>query len=281
MNPKKTNPLYQLLSPTRAVGATLAVLLSGTASLWAADEVLTAPPVYVGTIPHAPTWTTIEELKKAADEGEAIACFQYAQLLEVGDQVEKDEAAALSFYRKAAFMDHAEALFRVGKIYHDGLLGQTPNRKLGYEYYEKAAYAGSPEATYNIGAMLVSGRGVKRDYEEGLAWLLLAAERGTDPGSIEQVKKRLSRFPDRITRAEKRFVALKKEITGDNPPDKEKPLAPPAPTMAKPTIAAPTIAAPALPGLSPSTTGPKISAPTFSIPKPTPTPKPTPPESSP
>jgi len=251
----------------------------GAPTVLAKDKVLTAPPVFVGVDDAGPTWKNTKELRKAAETGNPLACFQYAQLLEVGDQVEKDEEAAFQFYRKAAFQNHPEALFRVGTIYHDGLLGQTPNRKLGFEYYEKAAYVGSLEGTYNVGAMLVSGRGIKRDYEEGLAWLMLAAERGTDPGSVEQVRKRLHRYPERIERGERRFAVLKKEIAaGRMDPDApvEEKIAPVAPKLAKPSITTPKIGGPSLPGFSPSTIGPKISAPTISIPKPTPKPIPPP-----
>ena len=231
-----------------------------------------APPVFVGIDDSGPTWKTTKQLVKAAEDGNPHACFQYAQLLEVGDQVKQDEAKAFLFYQKAALNDHAEAVFRVGKSYHEGLLGQTVNRKLAFDYYQRAAYLGSPAATYNVGAMLVSGRGMKRDYSEGLAWLMLAAERGTDPGSVEQVKTRLKRYPGHITRAEKRIDGIKTEIArGTNALEDEPDLAPTVAAPTAPTIK-PQVTAPAIPSFAPKAPKPSFDISKISIPKPKPPP---------
>lgn len=241
-----------------------------------ADEVTIVPPMIVSTEAAGPQWETIPELKAAAATGEALACFQYAQLLEVGDQVAQDPSAAFEFYQKAAFKEHPESLFRLAKIYHEGQLGKPENHALAFEYYERAAFLEVPEASYNVGAMLVSGRGVKRDYIEGLAWLMLAAEQGTDPGSVDQVKKRLKSRPEWITRAENRLGGIKAEIAV-GPVDENKSLAPAvakpsSPVVAPAPVIKPSIGSPSLPGFSPSFSQPSIAPPTISIPKPTPKP---------
>ncbi|MBT5901893.1 MAG: hypothetical protein HOH58_07270 [Opitutaceae bacterium] len=254
---------------TLCLGGCLAL---NVASSQAAEKVIMAPPVFVGIDESGPTRKTTKQLVKAAEEGNPLACFQYAQLLEVGDQVEQDKAKAFIYYQKAALNDHPEAVFRIGKSYHEGLLGQTVNHKLAFEYYQRAAYLGSPEATYNVGAMLVSGRGMRRDYVEGLAWLLLAAERGTDPGSIDQVKQRLKRYPDRIDRAEKRLRGIKTEIArGTNALEDEPDLAPTIAAPASPTIK-PRVTTPAMPSFKPTAPKPSFGIPKISIPKPTPPP---------
>ncbi len=197
------------------------------------DDVISAPPVLVSTTGGGPRWETIDELRAAAEQGDAIARFQYAQLLESGDQVAVNETLALAFYRQAAEQDHPDAVFRLGKIAHDGLLGQPEDHVRALELYQRAARLGVPEGTYNVGAMNVSGRGTKRNYVEGLAWLLLAAEQGSDPNdAVAAVKERLKRRPDYIERAQNRLAGLKAELaTGPNPP-------PPA-AVTKPTASAP------------------------------------------
>lgn len=238
----------------------------------AEEEILTAPPVFAGVDDSGPTWKNTQQLRKAAETGDPLACFQYAQLLEVGDQVEQDETAAFVFYRKAALNEHPEAVFRIGKVYHEGLLGQSANHKLAFEYYERAAYLGSPEATYNVGAMLVSGRGMKRDYSEGLAWLMLAAERGTDPGSVDQVKTRLRRYPDRIKKADERLAGIKAKIAqGTNVLEDEPDLAPTISAPASPTLK-PQIGTPSMPVFGPTAPKPSFGIPKISIPKPKPPP---------
>lgn len=277
---KPSNLLYSK-SPywvALCLGGCLAI---NVVSAQAAEKVIMAPPVFVGIAEEGPTWKTTKQLVKAAEDGNPHACFQYAQLLEVGDQVEQDETKAFIYYQKAALNDHPESVFRVGKAYHEGLLNQTVNHKLAFEYYQRAAYLGSPAATYNVGAMLVSGRGMRRDYVEGLAWLMLAAERGTDPGSVEQVKTRLKRYPDRIERAGKRLDGIKSEIArGTNALEDEPDLAPVVAAPATPTIK-PQVTAPAMPSFAPTAPKPSFGIPKISIPKPKPPPVNPEPESTP
>ena len=159
-----------------------------------------------------PAWSTVEELIKAADAGHALASYQYAQLLEFGDQVSADKTKAASYYRLAAKGGDANAAFRLGKAYHDGDLGLARDYERSREYY-RAAAADVPEASFNLGAAYVSGRGVRRDYVEGLAWLLVAADRGAGGDAAQQVRKRIAKYPERIAAAEKRAEVLRKELS--------------------------------------------------------------------
>lgn len=261
----------------------LAILLAGLVLPASAqdDEVITAAPVLVSTTGGGPKWESIKELSAAAEQGDPDASFQYAQLLENGDQVAVDEVKALAFYRKAAVQDHPDAVFRLAKIAHEGLLGQPENQVRALDLYLRAAKLGVPEGAYNVGAMNVSGRGTKRDYVEGLAWLLLAAERGSDPNdSVAAVKKRLKKYPHYITRAENRLAGLKAELATAAPRQPAQTPATPATVAPKPTIASPSIApapikfgpAPISPSLIPS--APRIGVPAISIPPPKPAPPP-------
>ena len=261
------------------------VLTASTSTLVqaATKEAVTMAPVLVSTEGGGPRWETVEQLAAAAKEGDPVACFQYAQLLENGDQVEANPDLALTYYRKAAVQDHPDAVFRLGKIAHDGLLGQPQNFVRALDLYRKAATLGVPEGTYNVGAMNVSGRGTKRNYVEGLAWLLLAAEQGSDPNdSVAAVKKRLKSRPDYITRAANRLAGLKAELAAaanPAPAAKPKAIAPdaPLPAVAPPVKPTPINIAPARPSFSPR--APTIGVPSISIPPPTP--KPVPPPSEP
>jgi len=261
----------------------LATLIAGIALPVTAqdDDVIMSAPVLVSTTGGGPKWETIKELRAAAEKGDADASFQYAQLLESGDQVEVNEDLALAFYRKAAVQDHPDAVFRLGKIAHDGLLGQLENYVRALELYERAARLGVPEGTYNVGAMHVSGRGTKRSYVEGLAWLLLAAEQGSDPNdSVAAVKERLKRRPDYIKRAENRLAGIKAElssgpiVTAPTASPTKPAVVAPKPTIAPPMAPAPVnfSPAPTFPSFRPS--APSIGVPSISIPPPKPKPAP-------
>ncbi len=283
--PTRLNNLPDLLLARPARATLLLLLIAGSVEARDADRVIVTPPVMVSVGADTPTWETTAELIAAAHEGDPDASFHYAQLLEIGDQVERDKRAAFRFYQQAATRGQPNALFRVGKVLHDGLLGQVTDRPTAFEYYQKAALAEIPEATHNVGAMLVSGRGVKRNYTEGLAWLIVAAEQGADARSVEIVRERIKSRPEWIARAEERADEIRREIAETTPgdlvrgaPEPEPDLAPNIAAPSNPIIAAPTIGAPALPGLSPTAPKTSISAPTISIPQPEP--QPTPPETT-
>ncbi|MCC5025100.1 MAG: sel1 repeat family protein [Candidatus Synoicihabitans palmerolidicus] len=248
---------------------------------------MSPPPMLVSTTGGGPQWETIPEFAAAAAaKGIPLACFQYAQLLEEGDDdLPAAPERAIERYETAAAAGYGEAIFRLGKINHDGLLGQRKNYDRALELYPRAAVAGVPEAIYNVGAMYVSDRGVKRNYVAGLAWLLLAAEQGSDPGSVDQVKHRLRKRPEMITAAEKRLAGRKAEFTAPsaNTPGpvlqtKSAPLpslAPTAPPLATPPVNNIRIA-PSRPTFTPS--APTIGMPSISIPQPAPKPIPPPPK---
>jgi len=190
------------------------------------DAAVQAAPFLVATPADEPKWTSVAQLA-AAEAGDPEANYIYAQHLEVGDQVEANPAAALAHYRRAAAADYAPAVFQLGKIHHDGLLGVAENQSEALRYYERAAMLGSPEATYNVGAMLVSGRGARRNYTEGLAWLLLAADLGSDPDDgVGKVRERLQRYPKTIEAAEKRYAELAAAYRTPKPEPDPKPTPP-------------------------------------------------------
>lgn len=232
-----------------------------------------APPVLMSTetVEAKPAWSTLEELIAAAEGGDALAAFQYGQLLEFGDQVEADPAKARRFYEVAAQGGNANAAFALGKAYADGTLGLKRDPARALEFYRRAA-ADVPEAVFNLGAAYVSGRGVRRDYVEGLAWLLVAQERGAGGDAVDQVKKRLAKYPDRVAAAQKRAEVLRRELDGTaqttaaakapTSPATPAPKGPDRPEMPAPVQAPPARVAPVPPSKA------DVPRPNFALPPP-------------
>lgn len=202
-----------------------------------------APPQLISTKGGGPKWKNVTELQQFADQGDPQACLELAERSLEGDGVPRDVAKAAALFEKAAKGGLADGWFRLGKIHHDGLTG-TPDYGWALEYFTTAAKAGVVEAQHNIGAMLVSARGVKRDYVEGLAWLILAKQSGAPTDAEAQVRTRLAKRPAEIASAEARAV----ELAGDLPhatvratltgKTTRPPEPPPAP-VAKPAIVTP------------------------------------------
>lgn len=192
----------------------LALLCLASATAFAAKkkaEPADAPPQLISTNGGGPKWTTVEQLKQFAAKGDPQACFELADRTIEGDGVPRDVARATALFEQAAKGGAANGWFRLGKIYHDGLDG-APDYGRALDYFTTAARAGVVEAQHNIGAMLVSARGVKRDYVEGLAWLIVAKKSGAASDAETQVRGRIAKRPADITAAEKRAAELVNDL---------------------------------------------------------------------
>ncbi|GGO82113.1 hypothetical protein GCM10011348_22730 [Marinobacterium nitratireducens] len=68
-------------------------------------------------------------LERAADKGDAKACYQMGRICEQGfeHRFPSDAVRALHYYRRAAELKHPLALRRLIDVYRDGELGQTPD----------------------------------------------------------------------------------------------------------------------------------------------------------
>jgi hypothetical protein len=212
-------------------------------------------------------WKNLAELQNAAAEGNPGACLQLGFRHETGDGVDQDYARARTLYEEAAAAGVADAIYRLGKLYQDGLgVGSDP--AYARDLYEVAALAGVPLAQYNLGIMLVSARGGRRDYVEGLAWLILASRNHIEAEGEKQVREHLAKQPGVIAAAETRAKELERDVAarkGSKPPWPPPGLEPPsllpakpAPAAAKSVFSAPPIAPPKIeppppPALQPPT----------------------------
>ncbi|MGC4072409.1 MAG: tetratricopeptide repeat protein [Nibricoccus sp.] len=161
------------------------------------------------------SWSTVEEMQKAADAGNPEAGYQLGEMYLNGVQVPVDAAKAVALLERAADAGHANASFRLGKLNADGEV-IPKNLPQAFVRYQAAANAGVAEAQYNLGAMYASGRGVKRDQVEGLAWLIVATKSGADADGEKQLRDYLTKQKrtTAIADAEKRAAVLLKE-TGE------------------------------------------------------------------
>lgn len=164
-------------------------------------------------ISTGPKWKNVDQLRRYAAQGDAQACFELGDRLLTGDGVAADASAAREWLEKAARLGVADAMFRLGKLHNDGI-GGPKDLELALDFYAQAARLGIPEAQHNIGAILVSGRGVKRDFVEGLAWLIVATKSGAVSDAVARTRERLAKRPADIAAAEKRAEELM-ELLGD------------------------------------------------------------------
>jgi TPR repeat protein len=93
-----------------------------------------------------------------------------------------DQKNAALLLKKSAEMGHAEAQYRYGFCFRDGL-GVKKNDSIASIWFLKSAKQGWADAQHNIGYNYASGRGIKQDYNQAFYWTLKCAEQ-KNPGCI-------------------------------------------------------------------------------------------------
>lgn len=114
---------------------------------------------------------------KAADEGHVQAMFRIGRMYEQGLGVGKDQHAALNWYRKAAELGNTQAMVRIARIYGRGL-GVERDYDLALAWLRKASEAGDGIAMINLAVMYDKGWGVSTDAREASRHLLRAIRAG-------------------------------------------------------------------------------------------------------
>ena len=115
--------------------------------------------------------------RKAADQGEADAQSALAYKYIMGDGVPKDSAEAVKWYRKAADQGNADARYNLGIMYANGV-GVPKDSAEAVKWYHKAADQGNADAQFNLAVMYANGDGVPKSSAEAVKWYRKAADQG-------------------------------------------------------------------------------------------------------
>lgn len=115
-------------------------------------------------------------LESDARRGDAEAQVTLATMYENGDGVGRNQAAALSWFRRAALAGHPGAEVELGLIHQNGR-GVPVDMAAAEQWFTRAAERGAAPAQYRLAQLyrdgLIDGR---RDYDRALLWLTRAAE---------------------------------------------------------------------------------------------------------
>ncbi len=125
----------------------------------------------------------IDELKKAAEQGDAQAQCNLGNCYALGKGVEKNLREAVKWYRKAAEQGDALAQCNLGACYDLGY-GVEKNLSEAVKWYRKAAEQGNAPAQYNLGICYDFGKGVEKNPTEAVKWYRKAAEQGLAPAQF-------------------------------------------------------------------------------------------------
>lgn len=121
---------------------------------------------------------SVDSIKQKAEAGDAMAQAQYAQMLQRGQGVEKNEAEALKWYKKSADAGNHYAQANMGVFCEAGSCGMTKDIKKAAEWYRKAAEQGNAYAQFYLAELYGSGNGVEKDMKKSTELLGKAAQGG-------------------------------------------------------------------------------------------------------
>lgn len=94
--------------------------------------------------------------------------------LAMGSGVRKDEAAALTWFRRAALQGHAQAQYALGSMYLGGR-GVEQDVAVAMEWLRKSADQGLAQAQFDLGCMYGILQVAPADYVQAYKWLELAS----------------------------------------------------------------------------------------------------------
>ncbi len=121
--------------------------------------------------------TAFHEFRPLAEQGDARAQYNLAQMHREGRGVIQDYKEAANWYRKAAEQGIAVAQYNLAQMHREGW-GVIQDYKEAANWYRKAAEQGIAVAQYNLGWMYSKGKGVTQDYKEAVKWFRKATEQG-------------------------------------------------------------------------------------------------------
>jgi TPR repeat protein len=134
-----------------------------------------------------------QKFREAAKQDHAEAQFKLARMYFDGKGVTKDLSQTTKWYRKAAKLGHLEAQFQLAGVYRFGIGGVSKDLAKATQWYQKAAEQGSIEAQLSLGVMYYKGTEINKDLQQAKKWLSLAAKQGNEDAVsvLEQVNLEL------------------------------------------------------------------------------------------
>lgn len=146
------------------------------------------------------------ELKPAAEAGDADAQLYLAKIYGSGLSVPKDLSIANEWLRRSAIQGNIRAIVALGYVYSNGI-GVSEDKERAFKLYRKAAQKGDPVAQSNIGLMYQYGEGVDFDALMAARWYERAAAQG-DPVAQTHLGQLTWMGTGEVTRDRRRALRL-------------------------------------------------------------------------
>jgi hypothetical protein len=121
--------------------------------------------------------SAIEEFRKSAQEGDALAMFYRGESYYNGRGVVQDFAEGIKWYKQSAEKGQVETQETLGSLYFFGK-GVAQDYAEAAKWYAMAAKQGKVYPQYLLGYRYDQGKGLARDQAQAAQWFRKAAEQG-------------------------------------------------------------------------------------------------------
>lgn len=118
------------------------------------------------------------------ENASATAKFEEARALLPKGARKGDPKKSYALMKEAAAAGHADAIGALGHYLANGI-GTEKNETAAVEWFRKGAELGSPKAMLNYGLVLAQGKGVVADQAAGREWIRQAAATGLPEANLE------------------------------------------------------------------------------------------------
>jgi len=125
----------------------------------------------------------ISDLKQQASAGDVSAQVQLGVIYLTGDGVTKDDAEAMTWFRKAADQDNPLAERYLAEMYFKGR-GVPADNLEAAKWLRLSAEQGDAQSQYNLSVLYTQGLGVPRNMKEAANWMQKSAAQNLAAGEL-------------------------------------------------------------------------------------------------
>jgi localization factor PodJL len=146
-------------------------------------------------------------LRRAANQGLAMAQYRLAKLFERGEGVPADLVAARQWTERAAAAGNRKAMHDLGVFYARGE-GAPLDEATAFRWFRQAAELGVADSQFNLGVLYQQGRGTQASAAEALYWFAIAARSGDNDARARAATLEAQLTPDAVREARTRAQAF-------------------------------------------------------------------------
>lgn len=122
-------------------------------------------------------------LRRAAEQGFAVAQYRLAKAYQRGEGVMADKDEARRWTERAALAGNARAMHDLG-VYLASGQGSALDEAGAFSWFKRAAELGVADSQFNVALMYLQGRGAAADAEQAYFWFQVAADAGDKDAAL-------------------------------------------------------------------------------------------------